>query len=59
MENTIKNMTYNKYLEIMKTSDSISLRARFKNLMSDLGNTQNWDLLSLKMNIFQQRNLEL
>ena len=59
MENTIKKMTYNKYLEIMKTNDSISLRACFNNLMSDLDNTQNWDLLSLKMNIFQQRNLAL
>jgi hypothetical protein len=59
MENTIKNMTYNKYLKIMNTNDSISLRACFNNLMSDLDNTQNWDLLSLKMNIFQQRNLAL
>ena len=57
MEKTIMNMTYNKYLEIMKKSDSVSLKKCFKAMMSDLDNTQNWDLLSLKLNIFQQRSV--
>jgi hypothetical protein len=59
MENTIANITYNKYLEIMKKSDSVSLKKCFKAMMSDLDNTQNWDLLSLKLNIFQQRSVAL
>jgi|JYMV01.1.fsa_nt_gi hypothetical protein len=59
MENTIANMTYNKYLKIMKKSDSVSLKKCFVDLMSDLDNTQNWDLLNLKLNIFQQRNVSL
>lgn len=54
VENTIANMTYKKYLEIMKKTGSDSLMMKFKLMMADINNTQNWDLLHLKLTVFQR-----
>ena len=51
----ITELSYNDYLMIIKKEDSDNEQRRWKLASTNSDDSQNWDALSLKMSIFQQK----